>query len=586
MRLPGAARTDFRDTMPRAAAWLYLLTAGLWLLTLPVPGGSERDRAATSVFVLLGLAAAAVHARFGERLGYPFHVASAIAALAGVAAAGLTTGDRGSALSFVYVWIVLYACFYFRRRDAIAVFAVFVATYAMLHFVRSGESAPLIVVMRIGTFGVAGGAVIVVRDRLRALVQGLEESRDRAATIADVQAALATSATDADELMRTIVDRSRALTGATGAVLEVPVADEMQFRTTSGSLTPFTGLRLPRRGSLSGLCLERGEIMLCRDTETDPRVDRVACRTVGARSMVLVPLHGGGRIEGILKVSSDRIDAFSEEETNVLRVMAGFMGDVLARANAGERVHATRKQDALLVVTGAVAHHFNNLLMGILGHATLARDSVESGSFVSKRLDAVTSAAERAADVSHQILVSTGQALADAEPLSCRELVDEAVGEARASLPASVEIEARVEADEIDVVGTGEQLRQALASLVANAAEALPGHGRITVGLRELVCTEESLRSFHGEELAPGKYVALSVSDEGHGMDPTTARRAVDPFFTTKLTGRGLGLSTAAGIARAHHGGLAIESEPGIGTTVTLLLPAVAARRLQLVSTG
>src|SRR5262249_8769070 len=159
-------------------------------------------------------------------------------------------------------------------------------------------------------------------------------------------------------------------------------------------------------------------------------------------------------------------------------------------------------------------------------------------------------AAERAAEVSHQILVSTGTAFAESDPVCCRELVEDAVAEARASLPPSVELDARVEGEEIEAVGTAEQLRQALASLLANAGEARPDGGGITVGLRELVCTEESLRTFHGEELAPGKYVALSVSDNGHGMDATTARRAVDPFFTTKLTGRGLGLSTTAGIAR------------------------------------
>ncbi|HTM63865.1 MAG TPA: GAF domain-containing protein [Gammaproteobacteria bacterium] len=120
------------------------------------------------------------------------------------------------------------------------------------------------------------------------------------------------------------------LTRATGVVVEIAEGDEMVYRAATGTMEASLGMRLPRKGSITGLCVEKCEVLICKDTETDPRVNLEACRKVGARSLVVAPLFRIKRPVGVLKIISDKPDAFSEKDVETLQKVANILGPILA----------------------------------------------------------------------------------------------------------------------------------------------------------------------------------------------------------------------------------------------------------------
>lgn len=159
---------------------------------------------------------------------------------------------------------------------------------------------------------------------------------------------------DPDELLRVICDRSRAITGAPGAIVELVEGDEMVYRATAGSATGRLGLRLKVTSSLSGRCVRLGMPLTCEDTEVDARVDRNACRQVGVRSMIVVPLLDREVPVGVLKVVSDCPRYFDQTDLEVLEELAGFITDSLTHADRFRRNNHDASHDRL---TGLANRH-------------------------------------------------------------------------------------------------------------------------------------------------------------------------------------------------------------------------------------
>ena len=135
---------------------------------------------------------------------------------------------------------------------------------------------------------------------------------------------------DLDQFMNLVVNKMLELTPSTGAVIELADADDMVYRAATGSIQEYIGLRLPRKGSITGLCVEQRAILCSKDTEEDKRVNLEACRKVNARSMIVAPLFHRGNAIGVLKVISDKPNAFAEKDLKILQLMAGFLGSALA----------------------------------------------------------------------------------------------------------------------------------------------------------------------------------------------------------------------------------------------------------------
>ncbi|HET6575405.1 MAG TPA: MASE1 domain-containing protein [Fimbriiglobus sp.] len=240
-----------------------------------------------------------------------------------------------------------------------------------------------------------------------------------------------------------------------------------------------------------------------------------------------------------------------------------------------EHMFQAQKLESLGVLAGGIAHDFNNILTGILGHAELAAEETPRGSPLHDHLGGITDAARRAADRVRQLMAYAGKGPLAVRPLDLNAVVRDAADLAGVSAPKRCELRFEpgpglpaVRADEA-------QVRQLVTSLIINAGEAVgDGPGLIRVRT-EVVCLshpgEESSDSRPG--LAPGRYVALRVSDTGCGMTEAVRARVFDPFFSTKFVGRGLGLAAVQGIVKAHRGAVEVESHPGRGTEFTVLLP-------------
>ncbi|MEL7058489.1 MAG: PAS domain S-box protein [Acidobacteriota bacterium] len=239
------------------------------------------------------------------------------------------------------------------------------------------------------------------------------------------------------------------------------------------------------------------------------------------------------------------------------------------------RVQRAHRLEGLERMAGGVAHDFNNLLMVILGNTSLALQGLDRDDARRRDLEQIEEATLRATELTRQMLAFSGTPPFAAEPVRLSDLIARMEPLVRSSIPRSVGLELDLDTDlppiEIDVG----QLRQAILALVTNAAEAIgdaPGRVRITAGRRWLEAGELGELPA-AEPLAAGDYLAIAVHDDGDGMEPEVATQIFDPFFTTKFTGRGLGLAAALGIVRGHGGTIAVDSAPGDGSTMTILLP-------------
>ncbi len=251
-----------------------------------------------------------------------------------------------------------------------------------------------------------------------------------------------------------------------------------------------------------------------------------------------------------------------------------LLTDLTARDRMLAGPEHSRRLESLATLGGGVAHVFNNLFGIILGHLELAESRLPEGHGVGRHFAEARKALDKAVVVAGKMLALSGCAVVDAREGDLAAEVGRTCEELRASLPAGVELRLHVAASVPAVAFDAGQLRIALGALVANAVEASATRPA-TVGLRvterAVTAADEHLWRLSGLPLVPGPHAVVEVEDAGDGMDEAQLDRAVEPFFTTRFPGRGLGLPLVLGIMRGHRGGLSIESEPGRGTRVSLL---------------
>ncbi len=243
------------------------------------------------------------------------------------------------------------------------------------------------------------------------------------------------------------------------------------------------------------------------------------------------------------------------------------------------RLQQSQKLESLGLLAGGIAHDFNNLLVGMLGNASLAMMKLGEDSPARESVHHIEMAAERAADLTRQMLAYSGKGRFVVEPMDLSRIVEEMAHLLRVSLSrrASLKLsfEPQIPAVEADVA----QIRQLVMNLITNASDAVGDRpGLITLSTSSVEADREYLSAAYlDEDLPAGRYVCLEVNDDGVGMDLETQRRMFDPFFSTKPTGHGLGLAAALGIVRGHKGAIRVYSELGKGTSVKVLFPAAGA---------
>jgi len=233
------------------------------------------------------------------------------------------------------------------------------------------------------------------------------------------------------------------------------------------------------------------------------------------------------------------------------------------------------KLKSLGVLAGGVAHDFNNLLTAILGNAGLALSFLAPDAEARKCVEQIRSASLRAAEITNQMLAYAGQSTFVVEPIGLSQMAKEMSHLLHTCIPKKVALEYDLQPDLPAIEADAGQIRQVIMNLITNAAEAIGDQaGTVTVrtGVREI---DEAYPSaaWMDDELEPGPYVFLEVTDTGCGMSPETQARIFEPFFTTKFTGRGLGLAGMLGIVRGHDGTIEVNSTPDVGTTFRVLFP-------------
>lgn len=343
-----------------------------------------------------------------------------------------------------------------------------------------------------------------------------------------------------------------------------------------------------------------GRPSIVTDTFTDERTRATAhmLTAIQTRSFVNMPVFEQGKLVAVFYVNDDKARSFTLDEL-------GFLSDVAARtrtavqrlaaeaslreketelenrlaertaelADAAERLNQAQKMEAIGNLTGGVAHDFNNLLSAVLGSLELLRKRMPDDPPLLRLVDNAMEGAQRGAALTRRMLAFARRQDLKAEAIDAAELVRGMEELMTRALGPTVMVETafpeglkRIEADP-------NQLESAILNLAVNARDAMQGEGRIVISGRE-----ESIGSGHAV-LEPGRYVVLSVRDNGEGMDEATLSRATEPFFTTKGVGKGtgLGLSMVYGLAEQSGGTLMLKSRPGEGTTAEIWLPAISA---------
>jgi signal transduction histidine kinase/CheY-like chemotaxis protein len=302
---------------------------------------------------------------------------------------------------------------------------------------------------------------------------------------------------------------------------------------------------------------------------------------------VSMRIPGRARPFGLLIIGARHERTYSREDLFFIHAVANVLGAAFERAamdRAEEEHRALERQllhvqklESLGVLAGGIAHDFNNLLVSVLGNAGLALAELSPASPVRSRLTDIELAAQRAAELTRQMLAYAGRGRFVVQRVELSELVVELVTLLRTVVARTADIDVRLTDKLPEVEADASQLRQVVMNLVTNAADAIGGApGRIEITTGRMTATREYLsQCCIGQDLEPGEFVFAEIADTGCGMDEKTKARIFDPFFTTKVTGRGLGLAAVLGIVRSHRGAIAVESTPGVGTRFRLLLPVV-----------
>ena len=274
---------------------------------------------------------------------------------------------------------------------------------------------------------------------------------------------------------------------------------------------------------------------------------------------VVLP-HLGGHPLGVITVCED-ISERKQKEREM--------------ATLEDQLRHSQKMETISRLAGGMAHDFNNLLMVIQGYSDLALRELEHGNPLRENIEEIRKATGRAAGLIQQLLAFSRCQILDMKVLDLNSIVEDLEKMLRRVIKEDIELVTTLAEDLGKVKTDPGQMEQVILNLAANARDAMPQGGRLTLETANVRLDEDYALLHVG--LQPGHYVMLSVSDTGTGMPPDVKERIFDPFFTTKEVGKGtgLGLSTVYGIVKQSGGSISVDSHPGKGTTLNVYLPRV-----------
>lgn len=257
-------------------------------------------------------------------------------------------------------------------------------------------------------------------------------------------------------------------------------------------------------------------------------------------------------------------------------LLVAIATDLSERKQIESQLRQSQKMEAIGTLAGGIAHDFNNILSAIIGYLNLVQLMATDNKKVSDYLTEIEKASFRAKDLVAQILAFSRKKSSDRHPLKLKPILEEARKLLRSSIPTTVEIKSNIQSEEY-VIADPTEIHQIVMNLCTNAYHAMESQGgEIEIALVNRVIT--SLDYIQGTDLKAGRYVELTVSDNGSGIDESVIKKVFEPYFSTKETGKGtgLGLAVVHGIVTQCQGGIHVYSRPGEGTKFSIFLPIVS----------
>ncbi len=393
-----------------------------------------------------------------------------------------------------------------------------------------------------------------------------------------------TASVTGDDFFRSL---ARHLTEALGArhTLLSEFVDEKSARVLA-----FWPAELHQEGSIYSLVgtpcekVVRGEVRCYPELAQEQFPDVQLLKQLKAESYFGAPLKdSAGKTLGHICMFHEKSLHLDSESLSIISIFADRAGAELerrrserARKDLETQLQHARKLESLGALTGGIAHDFNNILTGILGNADLARMSQKDPAVIQQCIDTITMASLRASELCQQLLTYAGKAKGlPKKRVQLSKLAQEMVQMFRVTVPKTIDLSVDLRKDLPVILIDDSQIGQLIMNLVLNAAESIRGpSGTVSVSTGTHYCTQTDLQRLqvnHG--LKEGVCVYFRVADTGRGMDESTASRIFDPFFSTKFTGRGLGLATTLATVRDHSGGIEVQTQPEKGTVFTILFP-------------
>ena len=253
----------------------------------------------------------------------------------------------------------------------------------------------------------------------------------------------------------------------------------------------------------------------------------------------------------------------------------GIARDITEQKKLEEQVLQAQKMESIGNLAGGIAHDFNNLLVGILGYASYVKKKLTPGDPLYASVNHIERSAEQASELTRQLLGFARRGKYQPQKIHCNHLIQTLLRLLRRTIDKRISLEVALEPQLEWIEGDESQLQQTLMNVCLNARDAMPAGGLLKIITKNVSVGERESVSRSG--LIEERYVSITVTDTGIGMEPGTQARIFEPFFTTKEPGRGtgLGLAMVYGIIQNHGGHIEVKSQPGQGTSLTLFLPAL-----------